>query len=221
MCSPAGAARRTPRSNGTTGRTPPYRGVALRSDQPSQLVQSMTMFYRHPASAFQRTTARDAQIQAWRSSARSFLGRGITAAPPPRVGQTRNSRPFSYLRQLACQESNLEPSDSESDVLPIAPQANRERARDSCPYRSEQGYPGRGACQTTRRGMRAGLRSMPIVATRTERECGEIERMMGDAEVGTVRGGPNLGKGLGTQIADGVGGAEVLVAGDDLTVGED
>jgi hypothetical protein len=38
----------------------------------------MTMFYVHPASPFQRTTAQDAQIQAWRNSTRLFLGKGIT-----------------------------------------------------------------------------------------------------------------------------------------------
>jgi hypothetical protein len=56
----------------------PHPRLALGSGQPSQLVQSMTILYSHAASPFQRTTTQDAQIQAWRNSARLISGRRIT-----------------------------------------------------------------------------------------------------------------------------------------------
>jgi len=61
----------------------PHSGAALRSSQPPQFVQSVTVFHVHPAPPFKSINTEDAQIEAWRNSAPINLGKGINHPDNP------------------------------------------------------------------------------------------------------------------------------------------
>jgi hypothetical protein len=53
-----------------------------------------------------------------------WKSRGVTPEGGGRGAGSQESYDPSFSFKLGCQDSNLEPSDPESDVLPIAPQPN-------------------------------------------------------------------------------------------------